>query len=75
MHKIIFIIIFSNLLFSENSSIINETIYLKNGTIIKGLVIEKNENGIITVQSGTNIFNFNYNDVMKIEKQSKKNNI
>ena len=75
MHKIIFIIIFSNLLFSENSSIINETIYLKNGTIIKGTVIEKNESGIITVQSGTNIFNFNYNDVMKIEKQSKKNNI
>jgi len=56
-----------------NANTYKETIHLNNGTIIKGEIIKKTEDGTITVQSGDNTFTFSYDDVLRIEKTSQKN--
>ena len=72
MNKIKFILLFIII----NSFIISqdykEIIYLKNGSIIKGEIVKKTEHGAITVQSGDNTFTFNYDDILKIEKTTRK---
>ena len=70
MNKIKLILLSSVLISLIVSQTNQEIIYLKNGSIIKGEIIEKKIDDTITVKSGTNIFNFNYSDVLKIEKNS-----
>ena len=70
MNKIKLILLSSVLISFIISQTNQEIIYLKNGSIIKGEVIEKKIDDTITVKSGNNIFNFNYSDVLKIEKNS-----
>ena len=71
MNKIKLILLSSFLISFIISQTNQEIIYLKNGSIIKGEIIEKKIDDTITVKSGNNIFNFNYSDVLKIEKKSK----
>ena len=70
MNKIKLILLSSVLISFIISQTNQEIIYLKNGSIIKGEIIEKKIDDTITVKSGNNIFNFNYSDVLKIEKKS-----
>ena len=70
MNKIKLILLSSVLISLIISQTNQEIIYLKNGSIIKGEIIEKKIDDTITVKSGNNIFNFNYSDVLKIEKKS-----
>ena len=70
MNKIKLILLSSVLISFIISQTNQEIIYLKNGSIIKGEIIEKKIDDTITVKSGNNIFNFNYTDVVKIEKKS-----
>ena len=71
MNKIKLILLSSVLISFIISQTNQEIIYLKNGSIIKGEIIEKKIDDTITVKSGNNIFNFNYSDVLKIEKNLK----
>ena len=70
MNKIKLILLSSVLISLIISQTNQEIIYLKNGSIIKGEIIEKKIDDTIIVKSGNNIFNFNYSDVLKIEKKS-----
>ncbi len=71
MNKIKLILLSSVLISLILSQTNQEIIYLNNGSIIKGEIIEIKIDDTITVKSGNNIFNFNYSDVLKIEKNSK----
>ena len=70
MNKIKLILLSSVLISLIISQTNQEIIYLNNGSIIKGEIIEKKIDDTITVKSGNNIFNLNYSDVLKIEKNS-----
>ena len=55
-----------------NANNYKETIHLNNGTIIKGEIIKKTEDGTITVQSGNNTFTFNDDEILAIKKTNQK---
>ena len=70
-----FLIIFFliSLSFSEEY---HDVIYLKDGTIIKGTIIETKPNEYIKIKSGENIFIYNYDqiEIIKKEEYEKINN-
>lgn len=47
-----------------------DIIYLKNGSIIKGVVIEQVINDYIKIESGDNLFVYKFDEVLRIEKEN-----
>ena len=64
MNKIKLILLSSVLISFIISQTNQEIIYLKNGSIIKGEIIEKKIDDTITVKSGNNIFNINWRFIL-----------
>jgi len=46
-----------------------DVVYLKNGSIIKGVVIEQVINDYIKIESGDNLFVYKFDEVLRIEKE------
>ncbi len=61
--------------FAQNKKY-QDVIYLKNGSIIRGIIMEQVPNKIVKIEtSNRNIFVYQMNDVKKIVKEPKKNKI
>ena len=65
MKKIILLVVFA-LCFAETYE---DVIYLKDGSVIRGIIIEQAPNEYIKIQSGQNIFVYQINEVEKIKKE------
>ena len=62
-------IIFSCFLFSQQYDQYEDVVYLKNGSIIRGMVIEQVPNDYLKIKSGSNIFVYQISDIEKITKE------
>lgn len=70
----ILIFSFTTVIFSQEN--MQDVIYLKNGSVIKGIIIEQIPNQTIKIQTeGGSIFVYNMSEVKKITKEVKKTNI
>ena len=49
-----------------------DVVYLKNGTVIRGMIIEQAPNKYVKIKSGENIFVFEINKIQKITKELNK---
>ena len=74
-HIFIFSFMILNILYSQQyqSQEYEDVLYLKNGTIIHGMIIEQIPNGHIKIKSGSNVFVYQISDVEKITKEAKVN--
>ena len=46
-----------------------DVVYLKNGSVIRGMIIEQKPNEYIKIQSGKNIFVYQMDEIDKITKE------
>ena len=68
--RIIFLsVIFSCFLFSQQYDQYEDVVYLKDGSIIRGMVIEQVPNDYLKIKSGSNVFVYQISDIEKITKE------
>ena len=64
-------VVFTCLLFSQQyeSQQYEDVVYLKNGSIIRGMIIEQVPNDYLKIRSGSNVFVYQLSDIEKITKE------
>lgn len=67
-----FLLVFSGTLLGQN---IEDVIYLKNGSVIKGLIVERVPNDYIKIQSGQNTFVYKVSEIEKFTKEITTNKL
>jgi len=65
MNKILIILVLINFAFMNEYE---DVLYLENGSIIRGVIIEQVINDYVKIKSGKNILVYNFNEIIKIEK-------
>lgn len=72
MKKILLFTFLSICVFSYGQKKIEKTIYLRNGSIVSGIVIDQKEQHIKIKTKDENVFVFNLDDIEKIEPKKRK---
>tara|TARA_Y100001968_G_C19378721_1_gene729132 strand:- start:944 stop:1501 length:558 start_codon:yes stop_codon:yes gene_type:complete len=70
----LFLFLNISIIFSQAYQDYEDVIYLNNGSVIYGIIIEQIPNEQIKIQSGKNVFVYKMEDVQKIAKELKVNN-
>ena len=58
---------FDSIIFAQKD---NDVVYLKDGSIIRGMIIEQSPNEYIKIKSGENVFVYEINEIEKMIKES-----
>lgn len=66
MKKIVLLLIILGSIYSQTY---DDVVYLKNGSVIRGLIIENAPNRYIKIQSGQNIFVYQMDEIEKMTKE------
>lgn len=60
---------FDSIIFAQKD---NDVVYLKDGSIIRGMIIEQSPNEYIKIKSGENVFVYEINEIEKMAKETPK---
>ena len=68
---LLFTFTFTCFLFSQQYEQYEDVVYLKNGSVIRGMIIEQVPNDYLKIRSGSNVFVYQISDIEKITKEIK----